>query len=203
MQDRPFNKKQNTVSFFGLFGVLILFYIVELIDLIIFQGSLDTLGIYPRTLFGLKGIPLMPFLHGGFGHLFANSLPFLVLGYIVLKGEKSRFLEASVVIVLVGGLGTWLIGRPSYHIGVSGLIYGYFGYVMARGLYEKNLKWIIIAVLTGVFFGGMIFGVIPSGKSPVSWEGHLTGMLVGFFYGKKRSRRSIAQYKASSKVIDI
>lgn len=199
MQDIPLNKNRNKLSFFWLFSILILFYVIELVDLIVFKGSLDTLGIYPRTISGLKGIPLMPFLHGGFGHLFANSLPFIVLGYIVLKSEKVRFIEASVVIVLIGGLGTWLIGRSSYHIGASGLIYGYFGYVMARGLYEKNMKWIVIAVLTGVFFGGMIFGVIPSGDSPVSWEGHLSGMLAGFFYGKKRSR----SIKAKSKLIKI
>lgn len=199
MQDIEMNKNQNKLSFLGLVSILVLFYVIELIDFIFFSGGLDTLGVYPRTLSGLKGVPLMPFLHGGFGHLFANSLPFLILGYIVLKGEKARFIEASVVIILIGGLGTWLIGRPSYHIGASGLIYGYFGYVMARGLYEKNVKWLVTAVLVGVFFGGMIYGVIPSGKSPVSWEGHLSGVLVGFWYGKKRSRR----IKAKSKLIDI
>lgn len=178
------------VGFLGLVGVVVLWLFIELADFLIFRGGLDKYGIMPRTISGLIGIPLMPFLHGGFRHLFANAFPFLILGYICLKGEKGRFIDATILIVLVGGLGTWLIGRSSYHIGASGLVYGYFGYVMARGIFEKRLKWAVLAIVVGIFFGSMIFGVIPSMASQISWEGHLCGMLVGFWYGRSRANKN-------------
>jgi len=130
----------------------------------------------------------MPFLHGGFGHLISNTFPFLVLGWIVLKAEGKAFVTATIVIILLGGLGTWLIaGKDELHIGASGLVYGYFGYVMTRAVMERNFIWIVIGLVVGLFFGGMFFGVIPgfSGRD-ISWEGHLCGMLAGVWFGWQR-----------------
>lgn len=176
---------------FGVLIVLLAFcWLLEGVDYLIFNGWLDSFGIVPRDLRGLIGIPLAPFLHGGFGHLLANSLSFLALGFIVLKAEKKQFYAASAVIVLLGGLGTWLIGRSSVHIGASGLIYGYFGYIMMRGFAEKKMIWILIALLVGLGFGGMIWGVLPTVGESISWEGHLCGMVAGAWLGWKRTLKN-------------
>jgi len=187
----PQKSKKFSFTFISLLMVLGVMYWIEIFDWLIFGGSLDKLGVQPRELFGLIGIPLMPFLHGGFAHLFSNTFPLLILGFIVLKSEKKNFLPASFFIILLGGLGTWLIGRGgSVHVGASGLIYGYFGYIMFRGLSEKKLGWVILAIVVGLFYGGMIWGVLPSVENRVSWEGHLCGMIAGAWYGRTRALKN-------------
>jgi len=177
------------MSMRGLVLAVVLAYILEAIDFILPGQPLDALGVRPRTLLGLIGIPLMPFLHGGFGHLISNTIPFLILGWIVMKAEKENFIVATTVIILLGGIGTWLIGSPGLHIGASGLIYGYFGYVMTRAIMERKLMWILIGLAVGIFFGGMIFGVFPKfGNDLISWEGHLCGMLAGAWFGWNRTK---------------
>lgn len=169
-------------------GLLILWVAVawglELADALPFL-QLDHLGIRPRRLVGLPGILLAPWLHLGFGHLIANTMAFLGLGAVVLLADGRRFITTTMILVLVSGLGVWLIGRPNtVHIGASSLIYGYFGYVMARAIWEKKVGWAILGILVGVFYGGMIWGVLPSnGPIPVSWEGHLSGLLAGLWLG--------------------
>lgn len=177
------------VSLRGLVLAVVLAYILELIDWMLPGEPLDKFGILPRSLSGLIGIPLMPFLHGGFGHLMSNTIPFFILGWIVLKAEKENFIVATTMIILLGGIGTWLIGSSGVHIGASGLIYGYFGYVMIRAIMERKLLWIVVGVVVGIFFGGMIFGVIPVyAPNQISWEGHLCGMLAGAWFGWNRTK---------------
>ena len=169
-----------------LLDLVLVAWIIEAVDQFLLGGSLDRFGIHPRKLHGLLGIPLMPWLHGSFAHLISNTVPFLTLGYIMLKSEGRRFFYSSSIIILLGGLGTWLIaGKGEVHIGASGLIYGYFGYVMTRALIEKRPIWLFTGVLVALFYGGMIFGVLPQNQLPVSWEGHLTGMLAGIWLGRK------------------
>lgn len=162
-------------------------WVLEIIDLL--PGlNLDIFGVHPRSIFGLIGIPLMPFLHGDFSHLLSNTVPFLILGWIVLKAEKKNFIVATATIILLGGIGTWLIGRTdSVHIGASGLVYGYFGYVMVRAFMERRPKWIVTGLFVGLFYGSMIFGVLPVFKQEISWEGHLCGMVAGMWFGWRRS----------------
>lgn len=169
-----------------LLDLVLIAWIIEAVDQFLLGGSLDAFGIRPRSAYGLLGIPLMPWLHGGFGHLASNTLPFLTLGYIMLKSEGRRFIYTSSIIILLGGLGTWLIaGKGEVHIGASGLIYGYFGYVMTRAIIEKRALWLFTGILVALFYGGMILGVLPQNDRPISWEGHLTGMLAGIWIGRK------------------
>lgn len=169
-----------------LLDLILIAWLIEAVDQFILSGSLDQFGIHPRNLYGLLGIPLIPWLHGGFAHLSSNTIPFLTLGYIMLQSEGRRFYYSSIIIILLGGLGTWLIARSdAIHVGASGLIYGYFGYVMTRAIIESRPIWLFIGVLVALFYGGMIFGVLPQGQVPISWEGHLTGMLAGIWLGKK------------------
>ncbi len=172
----------------GLLAITAIAWGIEILDLLL-GGQLDKLGVHPRSIFGLIGIPLMPFLHGGFSHLLSNTFPFLILGWIVQKAEKDNFIIATITIIILGGLGTWLIGRGhSVHIGASGLVYGYFGYVMIRAFMERNPAWILTGLAVGFFYGSMIFGALPGFNQQISWEGHLCGMAAGIWFGWKRSK---------------
>jgi membrane associated rhomboid family serine protease len=143
-------------------------------------GSLDFCGIRPGSTSGLLlGIPMAPFLHGGLDHLVGNSVPFVVLGFLTLLRGQAIFFGATVMIAVVAGVGTWLFGADnSYHIGASGLIFGYFGFLVMAGVFERSLKSILVALAVGFGYGGIIWGVLP-GTPGISWEGHLFGLIGG------------------------
>ena len=127
-------------------GFVLLLWLIEIADQLIFGGALDSFGVRPRTLTGLWGILWAPFLHGSFQHLIANSGPLLVLGSIVMISRRLRdFFLVSFIVVLVGGLGAWLIGpRFSVHLGASGLIFGYFGFLVLAAYFERSCRAIAI-----------------------------------------------------------
>jgi membrane associated rhomboid family serine protease len=113
-----------------------LMWLIEMVDWLLFNGALDGLGIVPRDIGGLRGIPLAPLLHGGFGHLAANTLPFLALGSLVRLRHSRQFVFVSLVVIAVSGLGTWLFAPPhTVHIGASGLIFGYFAFLLVAWRY--------------------------------------------------------------------
>ena len=163
---------------FLLVGLLGIMWLVEVLDLLPFL-HLARYGIHPRSVPGLPGIVFAPFLHSGFQHLIVNSLPFIVLGGIVLLGSVRVFWRVTIFVTLVGGFGVWLFGgKFTNHIGASGLIFGYLGFILARGLFEKSLPWIMTAGAILIAYGGLLFGVLPI-HAGVSWEGHLFGFLAG------------------------
>jgi len=161
---------------------LALMWGLEIIDLILPDSvaNMDQWGVHPRELVGLLGIPLAPFLHGGFAHLIANTIPFAILGFLVmLRGGPKNFVAVSIATTLIGGLGVWLFAAGGSHIGASGVIFGYGAYLVARGVFERSLGAIAIAGFVVVMYGTtLIFGVLPSDPR-VSWEGHLFGALAG------------------------
>lgn len=170
-----------------LLGAVSLIWAVEAVNMLSGR-QLYILGILPRHLTGLVGIPLSPFIHGSVSHALVNTAPFLVLGGLVaLRGAKT-FVSISVLIVLCGGAALWIFGRFSYHIGASNLIFGYFGYLVARGWYERSAWSILTALLTLFLYGGIIWGVLPS-RSFISWEGHLFGMLAGILAARWQGSR--------------
>ena len=159
-------------------GLLVVMWVLEIVDAVL-GGSLDQFGIRPRSTDGLVGLAASPFLHGGFEHLVSNTIPFAVLGFLTMVHGVGTFWRVSLFAALVGGLLVWLVGASnSVHIGASGVIFGYFGFLLAMGLFERSAKAILIAVLVGLGYGGLIFGVLPS-QPGVSWEGHLFGFLAG------------------------
>lgn len=161
----------------ALGGLLALMWATEIADTFIFD-DLDRFGILPRRLSGLDGVLWAPVLHGGFGHLISNSLPFVVLGGFVMIEGVRRWAAVTAIAVLGGGLLTWIFARSRLHIGASGLVFGYLGYLLARAYVTKNLGSIAIAVVVGVVYGGaLIGGLIP--RSGISWEGHLFGAAAG------------------------
>lgn len=180
-------------------GMVAIFWIVEIVDLTLFQENLDQFGIIPHTLIGLRGLLFAPFLHGGLGHLIANTVPFLVLGWLVMWQRTSDFFIVTPIVMLIGGLGTWLFGGNAVHIGASGLIYGYFGFLLLRGFYERNFASVILSLVVFFFYGSIIWGVLPSDPR-ISWQGHLFGFIGGVlaarFLGKlRRSQRQAEQWK--------
>ena len=150
--------------------------------------QLNTWGILPRTVTGLRGIPLSPFLHGNLSHLLVNTVPFLVLGGLVALQGRRAFLGVSLFVIICGGIALWLFGRMAYHIGASGLIFGYFGYLVARAWYERSPGSILIALVTLFFYGGLIWGVLPT-TTYISWEGHLFGLLAGILAARIQGAR--------------
>jgi membrane associated rhomboid family serine protease len=141
------------------------------------DGWLDRFGIQPRDVDDLPDIFTAPFMHAGFGHLMANTLPFLILGFIAAARGIAKFLVASLIIIVVGGLGVWFLSSANT-LGSSILIFGFFGYLVGRGIFERRLLDIGIAVAVVAVYGTMIFGVIP-GDPGISWQGHLFGLIGG------------------------
>lgn len=162
-----------------ILGVMVaLMWISEILDIFVFRHRLDVYGILPRNIIGLRGILFAPFLHGGFPHLIANTVPFITLGWLIMVRETREFFPVTVVIAIVGGLGVWLFGAPAYHIGASGLIFGYLGFLLLRGYFERSFSAIAIALVVFALYGGVLWGVLPSYPG-VSWESHLFGFIGG------------------------
>src|SRR4030081_3251353 len=162
-----------------LFACVAAAWSVELVDRVAYGGSLERFGIPPRDLPGLWGILLAPLLHVGWLHLIANTGPFLVLGWLVMLRKISDFVVVTALAILIGGLGVWLVGAPnSIHVGASGLIFGYLGYLLARGYFERSLWAVLLGVAALVLYGGVLWGVLP-GRPGISWEGHLFGFIGG------------------------
>jgi membrane associated rhomboid family serine protease len=159
-----------------------LLWCVEAIDQL-FQLDLPRYGIRPRSADGLVGIPLAPFLHAGWDHLIANTLPLVVLGGMATFGQRRSLFAITVPIVVLGGLGTWVIAAGGVHVGASGLVFGYFGYVLARGVFAGHLGLLLIGILAILLYGGMIWGVLPS-RPDVSWESHACGLAAGLLVGR-------------------
>lgn len=144
---------------------------------------ISEIGIVPRTADGLRGIPLWPLLHASFGHVLSNTLPMAVLGGVIAIQGGRALLKVSAIVVLVSGVGVWVFARPGIHVGASGLVFGYFGYLVARAWYRRSFSAVLVAVLVAFFYGGLIFGVLPT-FGFVSWEGHLFGLLAGVLAAK-------------------
>lgn len=154
-------------------------WLIEVVDVLAFDRGLDRHGIVPRTWSGLDGVLWAPLLHGGFGHLFANTIPLLVLGVFVALDGLRRWATVTGFIVVVGGLATWLLARSAIHIGASGLVFGYAGFLLVAGFVERSIKGIAVALAVGVLFGGMVLRGITPVASWVSWESHLFGLAAG------------------------
>lgn len=182
------------------------FWLLEIIDWLFFHGALDNLGVWPRTAVGLWGILLGPILHAGFAHLMANTLPFLVLGWFVLLRRLQDFFIVTIIAGLVSGLGIWLTAPANtVHLGASGLIFGYFGFLLLRGYFERSLSSILWSILVLFLYGGMIWGVLPQ-QVGVSWQSHLFGFLGGglaAFWLSQRKTAVIDDQETNPIIIDV
>ncbi|GAB3280855.1 rhomboid family intramembrane serine protease [Actinocorallia lasiicapitis] len=161
-------------------ALLAVMWVLEIIDYPL-GGALDSWGVSARDLDDLPDIFTAPFLHHGFAHLIGNSVPFAVLGFFSAFRGLGKFLLMNAIVIIVGGLGVWLVSPPgSVTLGASGLVFGYFGYLLGRGLFERRAVDALIAVAVAVLYGGIIYSVLPTDPT-VSWQGHLFGLLAGLW----------------------
>lgn len=159
-------------------GWLALLWIIEGISALSGQ-RLDTFGITPRKGSELLDIVPAAFMHVGFAHLMSNSLPLLVLGFIAALRGIGRYLAVALTIVVISGLGVWLIA-PAHTttLGASGLIFGLFGYLLSRGFVDRRPLDVVVGLIVGVLYGSILWGVLPTADG-VSWQAHLFGLIGG------------------------
>ena len=174
-QTRDRSSRDNGLLLLGAMAALM--WGVEIADRIAFD--LDRHGIEPRQVDGLDGIVFAPFLHGGFGHLIGNTVPFLLLGAAIALSGLARVAVVTVVVALVGGVGTWLSGpEDTVHIGASGIVFGYAAYLVVRFWWTRRALDAAVALLVlGVYGTTLLVGVVPT--PGVSWQGHLFGAVGG------------------------
>lgn len=165
---------------FWPFALLVLIWIVQGLNLLTGYALNGMFGLLPRQFGGLDGVVLMPVLHGSISHAAANSVPLVVLGALMAVSAQRKMISATVIIVICGGLGVWVFGASALHIGASGLIFGWFGFLLARGWFDRQLVPVLVAVGVAVLYGAFLWGMLP-GQPGVSWEAHLFGFLAGVF----------------------
>lgn len=159
-------------------SLLVLMWVLEIIDQLT-GNSLDGFGIEPRNVDDLGSIATAPFIHFGWAHLEANSIPFFVLGVVVLMGGLWRWLTATVIPTITSGLTAWLIAPPhSITAGASGLIFGWLTYVLVRGIFSRKISHILVGVAALAIYGSVLWGIFPT-TSGVSWQAHLGGAIGG------------------------
>jgi membrane associated rhomboid family serine protease len=158
-------------------GFTALLYLIEVVDAAM-SGRLDQFGIQPRTLGGLDGVLWAPLLHHGWAHLFANTLPVLLFGFLAMSNGIGQWVAVTLTIWLFSGLGVWLVGADGITVGASGLAFGWLAFLLVRGLFNRALGQIVVAVVLFMYWGGTLLGVLP-GNPGVSWQGHLFGAIGG------------------------
>ncbi len=176
--DNPFTFTPATIGYPILFVmVLWLVYWFEIRFHVIFNDY----GVYPRTVEGLRGILFSPFIHGSLKHLFNNSIPLLVLTTALFYFYKKDSWRVLFFGLLLTGLLTWLIGRPANHIGASGVVYMLVAFLFFKGVLSKYYRLIALSLIIVFLYGGLLWYVFPIEKG-ISWEGHLSGLVVGFLF---------------------
>jgi membrane associated rhomboid family serine protease len=180
--------RQQALVVVGAMAVVM--WVVEIIDQVT-SANLDQYGIKPHEADGLPGIVIAPFLHAGYGHLEGNTVPFLLLGGAVALSGLRKVVFATVIIALVGGLGVWLFASSGTdHIGASGLVFGYAGYLIARGFFSRSMVHLVVGVVViGVYGSTLLFGVAP--RDGISWQGHVFGAVGGVVAARMLDARRV------------
>ena len=158
-------------------GLMLSIWTVYMIELRL-GINLNTWGIYPRTLRGLAGVLASPFIHGSLGHLYNNTLPLVILTAALFYFYRPIAWKTLLLGILLSGLLTWAIGRPSYHIGASGVIYLLASFIFFKGVFSRYYRLVALSLLVVFLYGGMIWYIFPI-QDEISWEGHLGGALSG------------------------
>jgi membrane associated rhomboid family serine protease len=189
--DRPATWVQAAV---GSVVFVVVLWVIEIVDAAM-GNDLDQYGVQPRESDGLFGILFAPLLHGGWDHLSANTIPALVLAFLVLVSGIARGLLVTAIIWLVGGIGVWLVAPSNtVHLGASVLIFGWLVYLMVRGIFTRRAGEIILGMVLFFMYGGLLLGVLP-GQPGISWQGHLFGAIGGalaaWLVGERTERASV------------
>ena len=194
-------KKSDKKEIFSILRIpflfLLLMWLVKLIESQ-FDLSLIKFGVFPQTFNGLKGIFFSPFIHKDLTHLFNNSYPILILGALLFSVYRKIASQIFFWLFFISGFWLWIIGRPSFHIGASGIIYALASFLFISGVIRKNPRLAAISLIIIFLYGSMIWGILPT-EAPVSWEGHLAGfmagILVAIFYRNEGPKRKKYQWE--------
>ncbi len=172
-------KNKFIISIIAPVGFILLLWLIKLSE-VITGISLSNLGLYPHKVSGLIGILIAPLIHANFNHLISNSIPVLILGGgIIFFYPKSSF-KVFGMVYLIPGIFVWFFGRPAYHIGASGLIYGFVSFLFFSGIIRRDNRSIALALIVTFLYGGIIWGILPI-DAEISWEYHLFGALTGIY----------------------
>ncbi len=159
---------------------LAVMWVLEIFAYVTEHRFVVTYGIEAHDVSDLSHIFTAPFLHAGFDHLISNTVPFAILGFLAALRGTAKFLGMNVIVMIVGGLGVWFLGPPNgVTIGASILVFGYFGYLAGRGLFERRLVDLVIAIVVGVLYGTAIAASVLPNNPQISWQGHLFGLIGG------------------------
>lgn len=176
--NEPFAFTPGVIGFPLLFVLLI--WIVFWIE-IRFNVDFTKLGVYPRRVEGLQGIIFSPFIHSGIKHLFHNTIPLFVLSLSLFYFYRKHAWRVILLGILFSGILTWTIGRPSFHIGASGLIYVLASFLFFRGIFSRYYRLVALSLIVVFLYGGLLWYVAPIDPE-ISWEGHLSGLISGFVF---------------------
>lgn len=169
-------------------------WLVFVVNNLICHGRFNSYGIVPRTVIGLRGIVCAPFLHASFHHILANTMPLLVLGAVIAWRSPAVYLAITAAGLLISGALTWLAARHGCHIGASGLVFCYFAYIIGHAWYQRTGINILVALICGVFYGGLIWGLSPF-QTGVSWEGHAAGVFAGLLLARTAKPKPPAKFQ--------
>ena len=176
--DEPFTLRDHVYLLFAFVGV---FWVVEGLDYVIPLDFDLSFGLQAKKVSGLWGILFSPFLHANFGHLMGNTIPFLILGGLVMASGVRVFLAVFALSALMAGVGTWLLA-PTYsvHVGASGVIFGFLGFLLMRAWFGRRILWMLIALVAALLYGGLVFTLLRH-QEGISWHGHFFGFAGGIF----------------------
>lgn len=211
--------RKNLITSLWVTAIIwIVFIILGPIFGIFSENELNDFGIRPRTTNGLYGIVFAPFLHANWSHLISNSIPLFILTFLILHFYRKLWIPVTIFSVFLGGFCVWLFAPKETamminnvstdvlqnHIGASGVIFAYIGFILFSGIFRKSLKSIIIGVVVFILYGGALFrGIIP-GQEGVSWQGHLFGAIAGviaaYLYRNKKEKESAIEEGSQSEL---
>jgi membrane associated rhomboid family serine protease len=159
-------------------------WLVMAVNVGVFGGKLNGFGIVPHQMSGIPGILFAPVLHGSWQHLISNTTPFIILGWFVMLWETTDIVVVTISSMLVGGIGTWLFGGANtVHIGASGVVFGYLGYLLLRGYFTRQISAILVSIFVFAVYGSVLVSMAPTTPG-ISWQGHLFGFLGGAITAK-------------------
>jgi membrane associated rhomboid family serine protease len=189
MARRPTSDDPIVLGVILVLALVAVMWVVEAVDQLA-DGRLDAYGIVPREVDALDGVAFAPFLHAGWDHLIGNTIPFLLLGFAIALGGIARVATVTVIVALVGGIGTWLVAPANtVHIGASGIVFGFAAYLVARGVYSRSMMQIALGVVVLAVWGTTLLrGLVP--EDGISWQGHLFGAIGGVLAARLLHRRA-------------
>lgn len=191
-------KRRLLLSMLIPFLLISFMWLVKVAE-VIFETDFYFLGIFPRKLSSLTGILTSPFIHSGFRHLFNNSLPLFILGTALFYLYSQVSFRVLMWIMLLTGLTVWLTGRPAWHIGASGIVYGLASFLFVSGIIRRHIPLMGLSLLVAFVYGEMVWGIFPGFRIDISWESHMlgaaAGLLLAIWYRAEGPQKPVPFYE--------